>query len=148
MLDFSALALECAPVAPATMAVIVRVESGGNPYAIGVVGGRLVRQPQTRSEAIATAKMLQSSGWNFSMGLAQINRHNLAPYNLTFEDVFTPCSNLAVGARILSNCHSRARAHKHSNPGAHFPRWGRAGCADAGSLKTGAHGLSGHRSGS
>ncbi len=117
MLDFAALTLECAPtVTPATMAAIVRVESGGNPYAIGVVGGRLARQPQNRSEAVATAKMLQSSGWNFSMGLAQINRHNLPRYNLSFEDVFTPCTNLAAGARILSDCHTRARSRGHPNP--------------------------------
>ena len=117
MLDFAALALECAPATPATMAAIVRVESGGNPYAIGVVGGRLARQPQNQSEAIATAKMLQASGWNFSMGLAQINRDNLPRYKLTFEDVFTPCTNLAAGARILSDCHNRARAQQHPNPG-------------------------------
>ena len=40
--DFNALAQECAPqTAPATLAAIVRTESGFNPYAIGVVGGRL-----------------------------------------------------------------------------------------------------------
>ena len=35
---------------------VVRVESSGNPYAIGVVGGRLQRQPKNLAEAVATAK--------------------------------------------------------------------------------------------
>ncbi|EPT7341098.1 hypothetical protein ACVR8P_005750 [Pseudomonas aeruginosa] len=42
MLDFMVLAQQCAPtVAPQTMAAVVQVESSFNPYAIGVVGGRL-----------------------------------------------------------------------------------------------------------
>ncbi|HBN8308897.1 TPA: transglycosylase SLT domain-containing protein [Pseudomonas aeruginosa] len=49
MLDFMALAQQCAPtVAPQTMAAVVQVESSFNPYAIGVVGGRLQRQPNTK----------------------------------------------------------------------------------------------------
>ena len=56
MLDLLALAQECAPnVAPQTMAAIVSVESSKNPYAIGVVGGRLERQPKSHQEAVATA---------------------------------------------------------------------------------------------
>ncbi|MBD3991081.1 transglycosylase SLT domain-containing protein, partial [Xanthomonas citri pv. citri] len=46
MLEFMDLAQQCAPtVAPQTMAALVQVESGFNPYAIGVVDGRLARQP-------------------------------------------------------------------------------------------------------
>ncbi|MDQ8051229.1 MAG: lytic transglycosylase domain-containing protein, partial [Luteibacter sp.] len=37
---------------------VVNVESSRNPYAIGVVGGQLVRQPQNLGEAIATVKSL------------------------------------------------------------------------------------------
>ena len=56
---------------------VVRVESSGNPYAIGVVGGRLQRQPKNLAEAVATAKMLEQKGFNFSLGLAQVNRYIL-----------------------------------------------------------------------
>ena len=38
---------------------VVRVESSGNPYAIGVVGGRLQRQPRNLKEEFATGKMLE-----------------------------------------------------------------------------------------
>jgi len=54
---------------------VVRVESSGNPYAIGVVGGRLARQPRNLSEAVVTAQMLEQQGYNFSLGIAQVNRY-------------------------------------------------------------------------
>jgi type IV secretion system protein VirB1 len=85
---------------------IVNVESGYNPYAIGVVGGQLVRQPQNLGEAIATAQMLESKGYNYSLGLAQVNRANLSKYGLTtYQQAFGICPNLTAGARILSECY-------------------------------------------
>ena len=44
---------------------VVSVESSFNPYAIGVVGGRLVRQPKTLAEALSTVRMLETGGYNF-----------------------------------------------------------------------------------
>lgn len=109
MLEFLALAQECAPtVAPQTMAAVVNVESGYNPYAIGVVGGRLARQPKTREEAVATAKQLASDGWNFSVGVAQVNRYNLPKYQVSYDQAFDACTNLRVGSKILEDCYVRA----------------------------------------
>ena len=109
MLEFLALAQECAPtVAPQTMAAVVNVESSYNPYAIGVVGGRLARQPKTREEAIATAQQLELEGWNFSLGVAQVNRHNLPKYEITYAQAFDACINLRVGSKILEDCYVRA----------------------------------------
>jgi type IV secretion system protein VirB1 len=51
---------------------VVRIESSYNPYAIGVVGGRLVRQPVSLAEALATVHMLEARGYDFSVGLAQV----------------------------------------------------------------------------
>ncbi len=88
---------------------VVRVESSYNPYAIGVVGGRLVRQPKNLPEALATVRMLESRGFNFSIGLAQVNRYNLDKYGLdTYEKAFEPCANLSAGSRILAECYQRA----------------------------------------
>ncbi len=88
---------------------VVRVESSYNPYAIGVVGGRLVRQPKTLPEALATVRMLESRGFNFSIGLAQVNRYNLDKYGLdTYEKAFEPCANLSAGSKILAECYQRA----------------------------------------
>lgn len=109
MLDLLALAKDCAPtVAPQTMAAIVSVESGKNPYAIGVVGGRLTRQPTNQQEAIATAKSLAANGWNFSVGVAQVNRFNLPKYEISFDQAFDACTNIRVGSKILEDCYVRA----------------------------------------
>jgi len=88
---------------------VVRVESGFNPYAIGVVGGRLARQPTNKTEAVATAKALESMGYNFSLGSAQVNRYNLPKYGLNYEAAFEPCENLRVGSLILKECFDRAK---------------------------------------
>lgn len=101
----------CAELAvPAeVMRHVVRVESSFNRYAIGVVGGRLARQPRSLAEAVSTARMLEREGYNFSVGLAQVNRHNLASQGLdSYEQAFEVCPNLRAGARILADCHQRA----------------------------------------
>lgn len=104
--------LYCADLAvsPAIMQHVVKVESSGNPYAIGVVGGKLQRQPRNISEAIATAKMLEQKGYNFSLGLAQVNRYNLKKYGLnSYEQAFQICPNLKAGSYILKECYDRAK---------------------------------------
>ena len=109
MIDFPAIALQCGPeVATEVIQRIVTVESSFNPYAIGVVGGRLARQPKTEEEAVVTAKYLANHGWNFSMGLAQINRYNLQKYGLDYHSVFDVCSNLRAAAAIYDECFNRA----------------------------------------
>ena len=88
---------------------VMRVESSFNPYAIGVVGGRLERQPRNLPEAVATARMLEKNGFNFSLGLAQVNRYNLARSGLhTYEKAFGACDNVRAGSRILRECYQRA----------------------------------------
>jgi len=110
-LDFATLAQQCAPqISPVTMAAIVQTESGFNPYAIGVVRGRLLRQPENAAEAVATAHALAAAGWNFSVGLAQVNRANWSAYGLTEQSAFDPCHNLAAGAAVLEGCFTAARS--------------------------------------
>ncbi|MFH0134853.1 transglycosylase SLT domain-containing protein [Variovorax sp. VaC1] len=110
MLDFLVLAEQCAPtVHMDTMRRIVQVESAFNPFAIGVVNGRLDRQPRTLEEAISTAKWLEQNGFNYSVGLAQVNKANFRRYGLTLETAFEPCPNLKAGGGILTECFLRAR---------------------------------------
>jgi type IV secretion system protein VirB1 len=107
---FLALVLACAPhVHSQTARAIVSVESSFNPYAIGVVGGVLDRQPATRAEALATAKALHAAGWNFSVGLGQINQRNFARLGLTLESAFDPCTNLGAMQVVLGQCFDDAR---------------------------------------
>jgi len=109
MMDLAALVLTCAPlVAQDTARALIQVESGGNPFAIGVVGGALVRQPANLPEAIATAAALEAAGWNYSVGLGQINKRNFERYGLSPATAFEPCANLAAMQGILGECFSRA----------------------------------------
>jgi type IV secretion system protein VirB1 len=106
---FEGLAAQCAPyVAVSTLRAIAKVESSGNPYAIGVVKGHLVRQPKTLLEGISTVKALQAQNIRFSAGLIQIYQGNWAAYRLDYESVFDPCANMRAAQGILSNCYQRA----------------------------------------
>jgi type IV secretion system protein VirB1 len=88
---------------------VVNVESSRNPFAIGVVGGQLVRQPANLGEAVATVRMLEEKGYNFSLGVAQVNRANLGKYGLdSYEKAFDLCPNLVAGSQILAQCYASA----------------------------------------
>lgn len=123
-------ALACGPLAVPNeiMAHVVQVESSRNPYAIGVVGGRLLRQPRNLDEAVATVRMLEEGGYNYSIGLAQVNRVNFTRFGLQDPKAgFDVCNNLAAGAKILAECFQR-------NEG----RWGDAfSCYYSGNPRTG-----------
>ena len=69
--------------------------------------GRIVAE---RVGKHVVARALEAAGWNYSMGLAQVNRANLRIYGLTSETVFDPCANLRAGGAILAECYTRATA--------------------------------------
>ncbi len=102
---------QCTPmINPNLMQSVINVESSHNPYAIGVVNARLLRQPQNLAEAKATARYLEQSGYNYSIGVAQVNRSNFSRFNLTLDNGFDLCANLNVGGQILAECLNRALA--------------------------------------
>ncbi len=106
MLDLAlilALSETCAPtVSPQTMAAVAYAESRFNPFAIGVNGSvALKRQPRTKPEAVGIARELIAGGASIDLGLAQINSANLGWLNLTIEEAFEPCRNLAAASVVL-----------------------------------------------
>ena len=104
---FLALAMQCAPsIHPATLTPIVKTESSFNPWAIGVVGEALPRQPQSLDEAVLTVKKLVGEGANFSIGLGQINRQHFDVSHP--ETMFEPCTNLRMTAQLLQDCYTAA----------------------------------------
>lgn len=110
VIDYNALLQQCTNgVHPQIMHGIIRQESSFNPYAIGVVKGRLSRQPVTKAEAVAAVKSLQSKGMNYSMGLAQVNKMHMSRFGLTAESIFEPCANVRAGAKIFNECHISAK---------------------------------------
>ena len=135
---FLALVLACAPqVHPDTAHALVQVESSFNPWAIGVVGGALERQPRDRAEALATAQALRRAGWNFSLGLAQINVANVDRLGLRLEDAFEPCTNLAAMQSVLLDCFGRAGSASKVAPSAQAVLRQALSCYYSGSFVTG-----------
>jgi type IV secretion system protein VirB1 len=109
VIALAALVLSCAPlVAQDTARALIQVESAGNPFAIGVVGGALFRQPVSLAEALATVAALEAAGWNYSVGLGQINRRNFERFGLSPATAFDPCANLTAMQGILGDCFARA----------------------------------------
>ncbi|KQW69862.1 lytic transglycosylase [Methylibium sp. Root1272] len=108
MATFLALVAACAPqVDGITARALVDVESGFNPHAIGVFGGALERQPRHAAEALATIERLRSDGWNYSVGLAQINRHNFERLGLTDASALDACTSLTAMQTVLGECFDR-----------------------------------------
>lgn len=104
--------LACATgVHPATMAAVVRVESGGNPLALNVNRWRGPQpRPATVTEAAATARRFIADGFTVDMGAAQVNDRNLHALGYTIEQIFDPCTNIRAGGRILSEGYARGVA--------------------------------------
>lgn len=117
--SFASLAQVCAPhVDTTTLAALVRVESGFNPYAIGVVGARLQYQPHSYEQALATARALAARGYDFSVGLGQVNVRNLARVGESLTTIFDPCRNLHASSAILQQCFARSSARAGDTQGA------------------------------
>ena len=116
--DFAVLARKCAPqVAYDTLQAIVRTESSFNPYAIGIVpkpelkevnDGLIKRRHDTLASSVALARDLQTHGYTFAVGLAQINSVHLPGMGISLEQAFDPCTNLKAAAAILTSCYQRA----------------------------------------
>jgi type IV secretion system protein VirB1 len=103
VLALAALIRHCAPaVAQSTMMAIVQVESGGNPLAIDDNTTRRSYYPRDRATAERLARRLLDAGHLLDLGIAQIDSMNFAGFGVNAHTIFDPCTNLRVGARILS----------------------------------------------
>jgi len=100
---FLDLAQNCAPqVAMETIAAVVSVESGFQPFAIRInTDHPLAEQPKTRAEAIETATILISEGHDIDLGLGGINSGNLGRLGLSVSDTFDFCLNIKASAALL-----------------------------------------------
>lgn len=128
--ELDALITRCAPtVHPETMAAVVSAESRGHQFAIADAGPvnlpwaqrkALVRSlyPGSLQEAVSTAQSLIAQGHTVSLGVAQVNDRNLARLGVSIKDVFDPCTNLALGGRILTDFYERAVTQFGQGPAA------------------------------
>lgn len=105
------LASQCAPtVAPETVLAIVRTESHGNPFALGVNGARQPAPRTNAADAAATARRYITAGYSVDLGLGQINSRNMRALGLTWETVFDPCTNLAALGQVLTQNYNAVKS--------------------------------------
>ena len=85
------------------MTAIVKVESGGNPWAINInkKGVKLLTQPKTKEEAINWINWFNDRNYNIDIGIAQVNIKNIKKMGYTPTDFLDPCLNLKVASMIL-----------------------------------------------
>jgi len=111
----------CAPgAAPSTMLAVATTESALYPYAISVNRPKqiaqaiglsnsqiqLARQPRSRQEAIQWLRWLSGHGVTASVGLLQVNTENAVHFHLRPEQLFEPCTNIAVGSALLAQAYA------------------------------------------
>ena len=111
----------CAPgAAPSTMLAVATTESALYPYAISVnrpiqiaqaIGLansqiQLAQQPRSRQEAIQWMRWLLGHGVTVSVGLLQVNTENAGLFHLRPEQLFEPCTNIAVGSTLLAQAYA------------------------------------------
>lgn len=101
---------QCAPAMNAAlMGALVRRESNGNPFAIGMDGKeRFLPQPRSLGEAVAAAEKLERTGKMFSVGLAQIHISNIKSFGVTWTQAFDACASLRHGQQVFESFHARA----------------------------------------
>ena len=97
-------------IAQSTMEAIIKTESKGNYLAIGLnKGHKLKFQPSSQTQALAWVKYLEEHGYNFDVGLAQINIKNIHKYGYKATDALDPCINLKLASDILKKNYTKAR---------------------------------------
>lgn len=117
VVDYNQLLQQCTNgVHPVVMHGIISQESSFNPFAIGVVDGRLSYQPKTHAQAVAAVKALAAAKKNYSMGLAQVNKQHMKRFGFTPETIFEPCANVKAGAVIFQECHNWAKSKIGNSP--------------------------------
>ena len=98
-----AILQQCAPkVSQVTMKAIIKTESNGFPWAIGINKGyKLSYQPKSKEQAISWVRYLEKNKYNFDVGLGQVNIKNIHQYGYKAEDALEPCTNLKMASDIL-----------------------------------------------
>jgi type IV secretion system protein VirB1 len=99
----AAALLACAAnVAPITLQAVIEVESRGNPVALHVNGIEAQPVASDTAEAARLAENYITRGYSVDIGLMQVNSRNLQALGLTIRQAFDPCTNITVGATILT----------------------------------------------
>lgn len=89
-------------VALSTMRAIIKTESRGNPFAIGINGRLYLKyQPKNYRQAYVWLEYLEKYHYNIDIGIAQINIKNVHKYGYKAVDMLDPCANIKLANIIL-----------------------------------------------
>jgi soluble lytic murein transglycosylase-like protein len=83
---------------------IAKVESGFRPWVINInQNGKSVKviNPKSLTEAMVYVRYLHDNGYNYDVGIGQINVWNIKRLRLQPEQLLDPCNNIRVSAYIL-----------------------------------------------
>lgn len=118
--ELEALMRQCAPqVHPTTLKAIVRQESAGHAYVLSDDGPaklpwrvrkNMLRSfyPASKEEAVRLAETLTAQGHMVGIGLTQISNRHLQRFGMTVRDALEPCTNLQIGAQLLTEIYVNA----------------------------------------
>jgi type IV secretion system protein VirB1 len=128
--QFAAVVSRCAPLADiGTMLAIATTESALHVDSISlnrpVQSARrlglnhhrleLMRQPHTKAEALRWMQWFSERQYTVSVGLMQINIENARLFHVAPEQLFDPCTNIAIGASVLARTYRRG-IENHQEP--------------------------------
>lgn len=98
------------------MRAIVKKESKGNPFAIGVNGKyHLQYQAKNKAQALTWVNYLEQHHYNFDLGIAQVNIYNVHKYGYTVSQALDPCTNLKIANDIFAQDYKLALDSSSSN---------------------------------
>jgi soluble lytic murein transglycosylase-like protein len=86
---------------PVLLQAIIRIESGGNPYAVFANGK--THYPDSREDALDIIREAHAAGKSYDVGLCQINRYWIDKYAIPVESLLDPDINRQWGAAILAD---------------------------------------------
>jgi type IV secretion system protein VirB1 len=108
-------------VAASTMKAIIKTESRGNPFAIGINGRfYLSYQPRNYKQAYLWLEYLEKHNYNIDIGIAQININNVHKYGYKAVDMLNPCTNIQLANMILQKYFKEFKKHNISDNQALF----------------------------
>lgn len=118
--SFLALTMQCAAtVHPDTALDVAKTESGLNQYAIAEIipksertpGGKsfITHLPNSKDAALSIIEKIEGKKRRYSIGLMQITSTNFSQYGMTAQKLLSPCVNLSVFEKIITDCYLRGK---------------------------------------
>ncbi|MEZ0323019.1 MAG: lytic transglycosylase domain-containing protein [Hydrogenothermaceae bacterium] len=91
-------------IPPALLVAIAKVESGFRPWVININhNGKSLKviNPRSYQEAVYYLTYLHQNGYNYDVGIGQINVWNIKRLRIDPVYLLNPCNNIMVSAHIL-----------------------------------------------